>query len=371
MRESIQHFINTLSQPTISFLILFFLFFFIFPPNAWFHRINRKLGLEALWTVKGGIAIFASMTALLIFGGFDANFRSIILKPDNVPIILLLFGSIFFLWLSMHQAMQNDRRLRGDEPPEEWVKESDRKVLVWPDLVYIELIAMVLCMVLLLVWSIVLKAPLEEPADPSATPNPSKAPWYFLALQEMLVYFDPWLAGVVFPTLIIVGLMAIPYMDTDRSTSGFYSYEKRRTFISLFLFGWLVLWVYMIIVGTFLRGPGWNFFGPFERWDLHKVVALNNVNVSEIVYVKMLGQTLPDGILIREGPGILLILVYFLVIPPLLAKTSLKGFFNRMGSVKYSFFIFFCLTALSLPLKMLSRWFLNLKYFIATPWFNI
>jgi len=371
MRESIQHFINTLSQPTVSFLILFFLFFFIFPPNAWFHRINRKLHLEALWTIKGGIIIFAAMTALLVFGAFDENFRSIILKADNIPIVLLLFSSVFFLWLSMRQAVVNDRRLGNGLPPAEWTEKSERKVLVWPDLVYIELISMVLCMVVLLVWSIVLKAPLEEPADPSSTPNPSKAPWYFLALQEMLVYFDPWLAGVVFPTLIIVGLMAIPYMDTDRSTSGFYSYEKRRTFISLFLFGWLLLWVYMVIVGTFLRGPGWNFFGPFERWDLHKVEALNNVNVSELVYVKLLGQTLPDKILIREGPGILLVLVYFLVIPPLLAKTCLKGFFARMGSVKYSFFMFFSLTGLSLPLKMLGRWFLNLKYVIASPWFNL
>ena len=50
------------------------------------------------------------------------------------------------------------------------------------------------------VWSIVVDAPLEEPANPTKTPNPSKAPWYFLGLQEILVYFDPWFAGVVLPS---------------------------------------------------------------------------------------------------------------------------------------------------------------------------
>lgn len=371
MRDSIEHFINVLSQPRISFLILFFVFFFIFPPTERLQRINRKLGLYHVWGKTGGILIFAFMTALFIFGAFDANFRIIILKADNIPIVLLLFSSVFLLWYSMKQALANDDRLRAGEKPHEWVEEKERKVLVWPDLVYVELIAMVLCMAGLLIWSVLLQAPLEQPADPSNTPNPSKAPWYFLALQEMLVYFDPWLAGVVFPTFIIVGLMSLPYIDTDRSTSGFFCYEKRRLMISLFVFGWLVLWVYMIIVGTFLRGPGWNFFGPFERWDLHKVEALNNINLSELIFVKLMSRTLPENVLIRELPGILAVGVYYLVLPLLFARTCMKNLFERMGSVKYSFFIFWCLTALSLPIKMVSRWFINLKYVIATPWFNI
>ena len=101
--------------------------------------------------------------------------------------------------------MLNDRRIAAGQGPIEKA-ESDR-VWVWPDLVYTELISLILCSVVLIVWSIVLKAPLEQPANPANTPNPSKAPWYFLGLQEMLVYFDPWLAGVVLPGLIIVGLI--------------------------------------------------------------------------------------------------------------------------------------------------------------------
>ena len=85
----------------------------------------------------------------------------------------------------------NDERIARGEPPLE-AAEKNRKVLVWPDLVYTELIAMVVATVVLVAWSVLLRAPLEEPANAARTPNPSKAPWYFLGLQEMLVYFDPW-----------------------------------------------------------------------------------------------------------------------------------------------------------------------------------
>ena len=78
-----------------------------------------------------------------------------------------------------------------------------------------------------MVWSITLNAPLEEPANPNHTMNPSKAPWYFVGLQEMLVYFDPWFAGVVLPTLIVVGLMVFPYVDTNPLGVGYYTIRQR------------------------------------------------------------------------------------------------------------------------------------------------
>jgi hypothetical protein len=141
-------------------------------------------------------------------------------------------------------------------------------------------------MIVLTVWSIVLDAPLEEPANPSRTPNPSKAPWYFLGLQEMLVYFDPWIAGVVLPTIIIVGLMAIPYIDKNPKGNGYYTFQERKFAITTFLFGFLVLWLSLIVLGTFLRGPGWNFFAPWELWDPHKVVAMVNVDLHEALGIR-------------------------------------------------------------------------------------
>ncbi|PYS27849.1 MAG: hypothetical protein DMG11_14930, partial [Acidobacteria bacterium] len=216
-------------------------------------------------------------------------------------------------------------------------------------------------------------APLEEPANPSASPNPSKAPWYFLGLQEMLVYFDPWLAGVVFPGLIIVGLMAVPYIDTNPRGNGYYTLKERRWEISTFLFGFLILWILLVILGTFLRGPNWNFFGPYEYWDIHKLEALVNVNLSEYIWVKLFRTGLPSNPLIREFFGFVLVIGYFLLIPPLLAKKWLHRFYGTLGPIRFHVMTFLLLCMAALPIKMVLRWLFNLKYIIGIPeyFFNI
>src|SRR4029078_5795075 len=150
---------------------------------------------EAIAATAVGYGVLGALAAFFAFGTFDPNFRLIVTKPDNVPIVALVFLLLFFVWCSIREGVLNDRRIDAGQGPIEKA-ESDR-VWVWPDLVYTELISLILCSVVLIVWSIFLKAPREQPATPSNTPNPSKAPWYFLGLQEMLVYFDPWLAGVV------------------------------------------------------------------------------------------------------------------------------------------------------------------------------
>ncbi len=354
------------------FTVILVTFFFIFPPSNWFAKWNERLGLNKLWTKDGGLALLLSMVSFFAFGLTDYNFRLIVLKPDNVPIIGLLFLTVFFLWLSMNQAQENDKRLvEGKKPAEHY--EPEDKVLVWPDLVYIELIALIACAAFLIVWSIFLPAPIEEPANPTVSPNPSKAPWYFLGLQEMLVYFDPWLAGVVFPTIIIIGMMAIPYLDTNKEGQGFYSFARRRMAVSIFLFFWLVLWVFLILIGTLLRGPNWNFFGPFETWDIGKLEPLNNINFSEFIYMILLKRRLPENILLREMWGFLVLGSYFLFLPVFFAKTALKDLHQKLGNFRYGIFIIFLLIAVGLPIKMYLRWIFNLKYIIAIPefFFNI
>ena len=315
--------------------------------------------------VMGALALFFGLGAL------DANFRLIIMKPDNVPIVGLIFFLVFLTWYSMREAVLNDRRIAAGQGPVEKA-ESDR-VWVWPDLVYTELIALILCSVLLIVWSIALKAPLEQPANRSVTPNPSKAPWYFLGLQEMLVYFDPWLAGVVLPSLIIVGLIAIPYVDKNPKGNGYYTFNERKAEITLFLFGFVILWSSLIVLGTFLRGPNWNFFGPFEYWDIHKLEALVNVNLSEYVWMRGLGIGMPTNWLLREMFGILLVLAYLFVLPVILARMWFKGYLEKLGAPRYYVTAFLFLSMMSLPIKMLLRWVFNLKYIVAIPefFFNI
>jgi hypothetical protein len=237
---------------------------------------------------------------------------------------------------------------------------------------------MVVLTAVLIFWGIALKAPLEEPASSMKTPNPSKAPWYFLGLQEMLVYFDPWLAGVVLPSIILGGLMAVPYIDFNKLGNGYYTFKQRSFAITTFLFGFLPLWVALIVLGTFLRGPNWNFFGIYEYWDVHKVEAANNINLSEIFWDKFLGVGVPKGstvfdILKRESPGIILTLVYFAALPPLLGLTVLRKFFVRMGVLRFLVFSNLILWMAVLPIKMLLRWAFALKYIVGIPeyFFNI
>jgi hypothetical protein len=318
-----------------------------------------------------GYGLLALLGVFFLFGTFDPNFRLIVTKPDNVPIVGLIFLLVFFVWYSLREAVLNDRRITAGQGPIEKA-ESDR-VWVWPDLVYTELISLIACSVVLIVWSILLKAPLEQPANPANTPNPSKAPWYFLGLQEMLVYFDPWLAGVVLPGLIIAGLICIPYVDKNPKGNGYYTFNERKAEITIFLFGFVVLWCSLIVLGTFLRGPNWNFFGPFEFWDIHKLAALTNVNLSEYVWVRMLRTGLPTFWLVREIVGILLVLFYVFALPVLLAKLWFKGYYEKLGAARYYVSVVLFLAMMSLPIKMLMRWIFNLKYIVAIPefFFNI
>jgi hypothetical protein len=360
--------INFLTNPPIFITLAALLFF-------WAINTRAVWRPKVVWTGMILGALFVGVSML------DPDFLLIVKKPDNVPIVAMLFLVGFFLWLSMYQAYNNDDRIARGEPPVEATPKEAEKTWVWPDLVYTELLCMVIGMIVLVVWGIAFKAPIEEPANPARTPNPSKAPWYFLGLQEMLVYFDPWLAGVVFPSLIIVGLMAIPYIDTNPKGNGYFTFKERKVEISLFLFGFLILWVLLVLLGTFLRGPNWNFFGPYEFWDLHKLEALNNVNLSEYIYVKALGTGLPGNMILRELPGIVLVGFYVFVLPGLLASRhrilgmpiGLRKYYEKMGPWRYSVFVLLLLSMFALPIKMLLRWLFDLKYIVALPeiFFNI
>ena len=360
MIEAIKHGINAVASPVTIFTgaAVFFSFFIGFP--KFFTSRPAALSLAAI-----GLAFFA-------IGLTDEHFRNIVTTPDNVPIVGMLFIFSYFTWFALRKAVENDDRIAAGKPTLEKA-EAEEKVMVFPYLIYIEFVAALFYSILLVLWSVFLKAPLEDPANPTVSPNPSKAPWYFLGLQEMLVYYDPWIAGVLLPTFIILGLCAIPYIDNDPKTSGFYSFKGRRTGITLFLFGFWILWILLIGMGTFLRGPNWNFFGPFEVWDVHKLVPLINVNLSEFIYIKWLGIGLPKLWLVREAPGILLVLFYFALPITVLRMTLFKKFCEEKGVVRFSIAMILLLVMLSLPIKMYLRWAFNLKYIVAIPefFFNI
>ncbi|HUN65460.1 MAG TPA: cytochrome C [Bacteroidota bacterium] len=292
------------------------------------------------------------------------NIWLLISKPDNIPIVALLLLVIGYTWWSFHRALKNDRQGTTDE-----ARMSD-KVQVWPNLVRVEFLGALFVMVILLFWSFLIDAPLEEPANPTLTPNPSKAPWYFLGLQEMLVYFDPWIAGVVLPTFIILGLMAIPYIDINPKGNGYYTFKERKFSILMYSFGFIVLWVSLIVLGTFWRGPGWYFFFPWQHWDTHRVVALTNVDFTEFfgINTRRADNSLNPLAFIIGGA---IILGYYSIGIIYWIRKKNSDLIRKLGPLRYSVTAFLFLTMMALPIKMILRIGFNIKYIWVTPWFNI
>jgi hypothetical protein len=134
------------------------------------------------------------------------------------------------------------------------------KVHVWPHLLVVEFVAALACTAFLLVFSIFVNAPLLELANFNQTPNPSKAPWYFLGLQELLKWFHPMVAGVLLPGMALVGLILAPYTDRNPSNKP----EDRKFAVSLFTV-FLMYWAVLVLIGTFFRGPGFNFIFPWNN----------------------------------------------------------------------------------------------------------
>ncbi|MEX2623654.1 MAG: hypothetical protein WD651_07990 [Acidimicrobiia bacterium] len=138
--------------------------------------------------------------------------------------------------------------------------EPTDKVNTWPHLMIAEFTALMAITALLLVMSVALQAPLLDPANPNATPNPSKAPWYFLGLQELLSYFDPQIAGVTVPTIVgFVGFILVPFVDRNPSTRP----SDRKFAIMLFTF-FMAGAATLTIFGVLFRGRGFNFAYPWQ-----------------------------------------------------------------------------------------------------------
>jgi hypothetical protein len=133
------------------------------------------------------------------------------------------------------------------------------KVHTWPHLLAVEFVAALACTAFLFVFSWVVNAPLLQAANFNQTPNPSKAPWYFLGLQELLTMFHPMIAGVTLPTVGLVALMFAPFLDKTVSNKP----EDRKFMTSMFTI-FLMFWAVLVIVSSFFRGPGYNFTFPWR-----------------------------------------------------------------------------------------------------------
>ena len=304
---------------------------------------------------------------------------TIVSLPDNIPIVGMIFILPFFTWYGLRQAFANDRLIDSLQADPDMAKTHHRKVEpfkkgwarelhVWPYLLRMEFLAAVIVTAILMVWSITLDAPLEEPANPSLTMNPSKAPWYFLGLQEMLVYFDPWIAGVLMPTLIIIGLIVIPYIDENPLGNGYYTYRQRKFAIWTFIFGFIILWSVMIVIGTLIRGPGWMWFWPGMTWDHNRVIFEINRDLHEIVgitsqpWIGLFGGAVVGGFFAVSGYACHRLIT---------ATAFSRKILERMTLLQYVIMQALLIIMLSLPVKIAARLLFRVKYVWVTPWFNI
>ena len=253
--------------------------------------------------------------------------------------------------------------VRGKTPSS--ARPPEETVFTWPDLVYIEFLAMLASTVVLIVLSLLSGAPLEESASADTTPNPMKAPWYFLGLQELLVFFDPWLAGVVLPGLIIVGLMVVPYIDINPKGIGQYNYTDRKFAVWTFCFG-LALWYIFIVVGVYLRGLDWGWYWPWDNWSLHKQASAVALMDLEVIMSQKFGmaQTTANKLtyLITGafyGIGFTIPFLFF------------RKFYDALGFVRYNLMMFFFMTMMLVPFKVMIRLVFNIKYLLITPFFKI
>ena len=264
----------------------------------------------ALWAVTVGAQMGANSPML----GNEGPFRLPFITTANDARFMLIGGTVindatlirfyvlhciavpflFTVFLMVHLW-----RVRKDS----FSKQTGEKVDTWPHLISRELLASLLVLVILFVWSILLNAPLEAQANLNVTPNPSKAPWYFLGLQELLVYFDPWIAGVVLPTIIMVGLMAIPYVDVNPKGVGYWPKmawkrmgpftlwlpEERPFAVSVFMLG-VLMWFTLIFIGVYDRGPNWEWYWPWEAWSHRRMTKMTLKNIPNLWGVLLLGS---------------------------------------------------------------------------------
>ncbi len=223
-------------------------------------------------------------------------------------------------------------------------------VPVYPGLLFKELLAVLAGLLVLALLGLLIQAPLDVAADPAFTPNPAKAPWYFLGIQELLVYFDPWFAGVVIPFLIILGLILVPLLDNDPGGAGVYAF-RRRIWATLPFTGGVLFLVLLMVIAAWFRGSNWDWYWPWQDWSMARPARSGFVS-------------LPLGL------GLSLTGVYYLM-GFLLPLKLWRNRFEGWGKARYFVYFFLVLTMGLVVIKVVLRLLVNIRYIIVTPWFNI
>ncbi len=305
------------------------------------------------WSRAGGGLFLLLTVAFLGVGLSDEVFRRLILHPERLPVVVLVLSSVAVLWLEMRRFYLPEGQSAGVR----WLDRPPAKLPV--DAVVATAVGLVLVALVLLQ-----PAGLGAEADPASRPDSIKAPWFFVGLQELDTYFDPWVPYFALPLLLVVGLLGLPHLETGDAAAG-----RRR---SLFLLGWLLLWLWPMAVGAVLRGPHWNAFGPFETWDPSRPAALAPRPLSEVFWIVWLRGFQPASWWLRELPGMLLLGGYFVLLPLALRRWKLtrgafESYLKAMGAWRFRAALTWVLAVMIVPLKMYGQWLWDIGYWIHLP----
>jgi hypothetical protein len=230
-------------------------------------------------------------------------------------------------------------------------KEQDYTVRHLRDSVGIEFLAGLIFTFIIMVWSLFMNAPLKELANPADTPIDERAPWYFIGLQELLIFFDPWLAGVILPSILLVGLLLVPFIDPNKEGGiGRYTFRDRPIAVSVFGFGF-AMWYVLIIIGQFFRGPARVFYWPWEDKSVLKELPL-----IEMVNFHIAG-------------GFAFFIIYFGVLV-ILPQFIFKNLYKSLGIIRYYIFVSLFAIMLLIPIKIFLRYVFDVKYILSLQIFG-
>jgi quinol-cytochrome oxidoreductase complex cytochrome b subunit len=231
-------------------------------------------GMTILSNVISSVPLIGEQLKYVVLGGTEVG-QNVLIRSYNMHVKILPLVLGFLMGIHFWRIRRDDF-LAGSLPQEgpttpaaenrPGANDPEGQMTAgWSDIIKRELSKGLLILAIVMGMSLLFNAPLEEMANPSVTPNPAKAPWFFLHLQEMLSWGPPFWWAVVVPSIVIIFLMLIPYLDRGRAGTGVWFDPSRRVQNILFT-AFVVVMVGLIVIGKFMRGPGWVFYWPWQSW---------------------------------------------------------------------------------------------------------
>jgi len=226
-------------------------------------------GLTIMSQILEAIPGIGSKLQYLVLGGTEVGqntlTRSFVMHVKLLPLLMSMLMAVHFwrIWKDDHITLTFAGEDHTESP-----NQLEQPSVTWRYILTRETSKFLLVLLFVLVFSILFNAPLEEQANPMVTPDPVKAPWFFVGLQEVLSWGAPFWTGIVAPLLAIVAVAVIPYFDHGREGIGVWFHPSRRLSNVLFTAA-VTIFIGLIIVGEFMRGPGWIFYWPWQHWSVN------------------------------------------------------------------------------------------------------